>query len=113
MKLDPLPAKRLQVEEIINKQFPWQFNQRDMAYVQKRILAKEIIAGFAPSQDFTRAAEVEGMDTTTFANLILSKPDIAMQKENERRERVLRARNAKTTDELKAILTELNWTGEF
>lgn len=113
MKLDPLPAKRNQVEEIVNKQFPWQFNQRDMAYVQKRFLALDVIRGNAPTLEFIEAAHVEDMTPEDFAALVLSKPDITMQKETERRARILRTRNAKTMCELRDILTEIGWTGEF
>ena len=113
MKLDPLPAKRAQVEEIVNKQFPWQFGLRDMAYVQKRFLALDVVRGAAPTQEFTEAAQTENMTPNEFASLVLSKPDVAMQKETERRARILRARNAKSMDELRAVLSEVGWTGEF
>lgn len=113
MKLDPLPAKKKQVEELVNKHFPWSFGYRDMAHMHKRNLALEVMRGKQPTEDFVQAAQVENMTPEDLAALIVTKPDLAMQKENERRKRIIRTRNAKSLDELRSILDEIGWTGEF
>ena len=78
----------------------------DMVHGRKRAMAEQVLAGSTPSNAFVKAAEIEGMTPQVLAQLIVSKPDTLMNKENNRRALIVKLRQATTGAELDQILVE-------
>lgn len=78
----------------------------DLVHARKRAQAEAVLAGFDPSADFAQAATIEGMTVNELANLIVSKPDNLMEKENARRTVVVKLRQAKNGAELEQVLKD-------
>jgi hypothetical protein len=106
IQINPMPQLILRAERRIN--FYKVAQLQDFAHDRKRQLAQAVLAGEAPTDEFVRAAEIEGIDVETLAGVIVSKPDVMMEAENARRELIVRVRAATTPAELEQILTEAN-----
>jgi hypothetical protein len=106
IQINPMPQLILRAERRIN--FYKVAQLQDFAHDRKRQLAQTVLAGEAPTDEFVRAAEIEGIDVETLAGVIVSKPDVMMEAENARRELIVRVRAATTPAELEQILTEAN-----
>ncbi len=78
----------------------------DMVYHRKRMLAEQAVGGAAASPEFEQAAAIEGLTTSELADLILSKPDNLMIKDNARRLAVVDLRQAKTAADISDVLTK-------
>lgn len=85
----------------------------DIAHDRKRTLAAAVLAGASPTPEFEKSAAIEGLTIIAFASLVVSKPDELMDKENRRRALIVQVRNAKTVDELNAILASNNVPPHF
>ena len=79
---------------------------QDLAHDRKRQLAQAVADGGEPTPEFKRAAEIEGFAAWQLAELILSKPDGLMLRENGRRALVLQVRAARSADEIAQIFTD-------
>jgi hypothetical protein len=106
IQINPMPQLILRAERRIN--FYKVARLQDFAHDRKRQLAQAVLAGEAPTDEFVRAAEIEGIDVETLAGVIVSKPDVMMEAENARRELIVRVRAATTPAELEQILAEAN-----
>ena len=102
MRINPLTQLVRRAERRINLHF--MVDGHAIAHDRKRTLAAAVDAGNPPTPEFAAAAELEGLTPTALATLILSKPDELMEQENRRRALIVQARNARTADELNAIL---------
>ncbi len=104
MKITLNPLKRLleRAEQRVNLHFHPQ--GVDFAHDRKRAMSRTIVAGGEPAPEFTEAAAIEGLDVLELAELILSKPDAVMVRENARRTAIVELRAAKSIDELEQIL---------
>ncbi len=104
MKLTINPMKKLleKAELRVNVRFHPQGS--DFAHDRKRAMSRAIVAGGEPAPEFVEAAEIEGLSALGLAELILSKPDAVMARENARRTAIVELRTATTNDELERIL---------
>lgn len=112
IKLNPMEQLVKRAERRIN--FHKAVSAQDLAHDRKRQLAKAVMAGSSPTLEFEQAARIEGKTPQELAALIMSKPDVMMQRENSRRELVMKVRAAKTPEELQNILDThaVNWHPE-
>lgn len=77
---------------------------QDLAHDRKRQMAA---AGPPWSSEFVAAATLEGIAADALARVILSKPDVMMIAENERRALILQIRAAKTAAEVAALMVNV------
>lgn len=98
MKINSLQKHRDDAELRVSQKFyP---TSQDTAHATKRAIALSDI----DTNEFIQAAEIEGMTTQQLREVILSKPDTIMEKENTRRRIVLDIRNATTKSEIDDVL---------
>jgi hypothetical protein len=100
MKIGGLKAHREGAESIVNKSFyP---TTLELVHAAKKALAQASVE----SAEFVAAAEIEGVSPQELRDVILSKPDDIVAKDNKRRRLIVAIRKAKTTAEIDAILTD-------
>lgn len=104
ISINPLEQFVKRAERRINAQKV--VSAQDLAHDRKRQLAQAVLAGAAPTYEFTRAAQLEGQTPMELALTIVGKRDVMMDRENERRALILRVRAAKTPEEIQRILDE-------
>ena len=104
LAIDPMVQVIKRAERRIN--FHCAPTAQDLAHDRKRQLAEQVAAGGEPSKAFAEAAEIEGMDTTGFAAMILAKQDVLMAAENLRRWLIVSVRAARTAGEVENILND-------
>lgn len=73
---------------------------------RKRAMAEQVLAGAVPSEVFAKAAQIEGVTPAALAQLIVSKPDTLMERDNIRRSIVVQLRAATTSAQLESILDQ-------
>lgn len=81
---------------------------RDAAHANKRIVAKAIIDGGEAPEEFRLEAEMNGMEPSELASIILSKPNEAGFRELERQKTMKRIENMTSIPEIEALISELN-----
>lgn len=106
MKISVNPIAKLiaRAEELVNLNYA--ASPQNAAYERKRRLAEQVVAGGAATADFAEAAIIEGLTVEDLADLILSKPDPLMVRENARRAVIVRLRAAKNQTEIDQILRD-------
>jgi hypothetical protein len=102
INLNPLAKLIEKAEQRVNIQHMPQ--SQDIAHDRKRRAAEAVLAGGTPTPEFQQAAQIEGMTVETLAKAIVSKPDALMARENERRQVIVKLRQAKNQTELNQIL---------
>lgn len=107
---DPMPAIRkaamATVDGIFN-QLAHEHLHRDHAHASKRSIAGLVVAGGAPTPEFTAEATARGATPTDLANLILSKPDGHAGRELVRQKMMLKIECASTPAEIDGILANV------
>lgn len=108
LTLDPMPALRRAAKGKVNTHFNnLAQTHRDAAYIMKRNTAG---AG-APFPDwFTQEADLRGITSTALASLILSKPDVLVDREVNRQCAMAAIDAATTPSALTAIVDKLRFT---
>jgi hypothetical protein len=99
MKIDGMKAHRESAEAIVNGAlYP---TTLDLVHAAKRASAQAAVE----SAEFAAAAEIEGLSPQALRDVILSKPDDIIAKDNKRRRLIVAIRKAKTTAEVDEILS--------
>lgn len=106
LKLDPMPALRLDAKAKVNAHFN-NLTQphRDAAYAMKRNAAT---VGAPYPAWFTQEATLRGITPAALASLILSKPDVLSQRELRRQRAMLTLDMAKTPAEIDAVVQNIS-----
>lgn len=109
--IDPLPHLKQEAEVQINRYFnslAYEAGQTGAEHAAKRHAAAELKKGGETPSWFLEAAEIEGLNVVELADLILNKPDEAVERGNKRRTALVAVRKAETATEVEAILVEFN-----
>ena len=107
---DPMPALREARKAAVNENFSKIAAtnlQRDMAHAAKRIEAQAIVGGAVASAEFAAEAELRGITPLELANVVLSKPNEAAQRELRRQQIHALIEAAKTEPELNFVDSSL------
>jgi hypothetical protein len=106
IETDPMKVIRGDAEQRINEYYNGlaQRNlQRDHEHARKRALAAEPSA-----QEFVEIAKIEGVTPKALAKKILSSPDEAIVRGNERRKLIVAVRKASSPAEIEVLLRDGN-----
>lgn len=105
--IDPMPVLRTAATETVNDRFNAEAQtsiHRDQAHAEKRAIATTVSAGGSPSPEFTAEATLRAVTPTALAALVLSKPNLAAQRELARQQIMVRIDAATTPAEIADIL---------
>lgn len=111
LNIDPMPVLRRAKADEITLWFNSLAHSRlhvDAAYAHKREVAKAVMSGKTPTDEFQAEADMRNMHAGDLAQLVLSKPNVVAKRELYRQQLLSQVAAAKTPDDLNAIKCEVS-----